>query len=64
MMCRGSPPFKDGQGAMPRRRPPMSRRERQRVWQGRYRARVRNARVVPDMPDIAAEEVSFSVETR
>ena len=43
------------------RSPSRSARQRDR-WR-RYRARVRAGRMVPDMPDIGVEEVSFLIET-
>jgi hypothetical protein len=45
-------------------RPP-SRRDRQRAnrWR-RYRQRVRNGRMVPDMPDVGSEEISFLIGTQ
>jgi len=40
-----------------------SRRERAYRWR-RYRARVRDGQMVPDMPDIGSEEISFLIETQ
>jgi hypothetical protein len=39
--------------------PTARRRKRQR----RYRARLREGRMVPDMPDIGAEEIEFLIMT-
>ena len=48
-------------------RPPSRRarrRARPRAWLRRYRARQRDGLMVPSMPGIGADEISFLIETQ